>query len=90
MPVPSKLKLDLPVFLRLIDCVALAVFTTVDEKVRLVGERLTSGPVVEVGQLLTRFATFNEPSPVAWSYPAVALKAGLPFERDRTPAGSPA
>src|SRR5438552_4027352 len=47
--------------------------------VRVVGERLVSLVVVGLklteAHLLTRFAAFTEPSPVARSYPAVVVQA---------------
>jgi hypothetical protein len=63
---PEIVSADLPVFARVTVCTELAYPSTVEGNERLAGERPTIG-ALEAGHLLTTFATFNEPRPVAAS-----------------------
>jgi len=67
LPVPLSVSADFPVFFSVMVCVAAATPSVVVGKVRLAGERLTTGELVDVGHKFTTFATFSEPSPVAAS-----------------------
>ena len=60
-----------PLTLMGVPCVSLTAAPPLREKAMVVGRN-----AAEV-QLVKRFATFTEPSPVAKSYPAVVLKAGV-------------
>jgi len=67
LPVPLRVSADLPVFFSVTVCVAAAMPSVVAGKVRLVGERLTTGELVEVGHRFTTFAILRDPRPVAAS-----------------------
>jgi hypothetical protein len=58
---------DVPVFLTVTTCADVVDPTVVEAKVRLVGDSVTAGAVVVVGQAFTRLATLNVPRPVVRS-----------------------
>jgi hypothetical protein len=68
---PLIMRVDDPVFLSVTAWVALAYPCTVAGKLRVDGESVTCGAFAR-GHLLTTFATFSEPRPVARSNPAPA------------------
>jgi hypothetical protein len=70
--IPGDVDVTVPTTLTVAPCVIFTAAPPFSVKVVVVGWN----PVAEV-QPVTRFATFNEPSPVAKSYPAVVLKAGV-------------
>jgi uncharacterized protein YaaW (UPF0174 family) len=75
MLTPVTVMEALPELVSVTDCVADEELIAVEEKVRLVVERVVAGAgdVVAVpGQPFTTLATLSEPRPVALSYPAVA------------------